>query len=427
VASISAVIEAPLRDLDRWLMLHLPLGEYRGTIVSRHGQILLQHYRETPLPAKRLAHPAYGDSRVIRLMIRGDLYANELDAIPMAELMHGRLSRITKNSTELFFEIHPLNDAVAESAPDSLLWPGPIDWEAEIRDCGAQLFEWLRDLFVGMSSYGMKVKVVEEKWDWVGVFSDCFRQFRDDAPPTQIQPEVLASPDATGAQQEDLASPATASVGDSRSELTSEESTAATGNQFVFRKRQETWEIAFLNGKPLHFREVVGFHYIQLLLRTPRMPLPVSEMAATVSARQVPPTSEANFEKDELSEYDPGFIHEVWDHDTKEAVEKRLKELAEARRDAIALNDENALAKINRETAAIKRQWKSSMGLRGRSRKFPNEQGRARSNVTKRITYAIEKINLRDPNLGRYLMSTIQTGNNCVYQPGDDLPHWELT
>ncbi len=47
--------------------------------------------------------------------------------------------------------------------------------------------------------------------------------------------------------------------------------------------------------------------------------------------------------------------------------------------------------------------------------------------VTKAIKAAIAKIRSSDPVLGRYLATSIKTGNCCAYDPGPDAPiAWQL-
>jgi hypothetical protein len=187
MASITAVIKkAKIGDIDYWLSRHLSAFEPVGTIIGEYGTIELMFHRGA------YAYDNYPQG--VYLTIQGCLQVDEGELIPRTDLMSVHLTRLEKTLTEMLFTIRPVNESVA-SSNNGGVWPAfQGDWQTDARAYGAQLFAWVRDLLVSMSSRGFKVTVIEETWDWVGVFPEYFSQFRGDASPAQIRPEVLAFP-----------------------------------------------------------------------------------------------------------------------------------------------------------------------------------------------------------------------------------------
>ena len=62
----------------------------------------------------------------------------------------------------------------------------------------------------------------------------------------------------------------------------------------------------------------------------------------------------------------------------------------------------------------------------GRGTRREDDRDRPRSAVTKRIRAAIEHLRKHHPALGRFLMASIHTGYNCVYQIDPERPvRWD--
>ena len=57
------------------------------------------------------------------------------------------------------------------------------------------------------------------------------------------------------------------------------------------------------------------------------------------------------------------------------------------------------------------------LGLGGRERAAGSSTERARINVQRRISDAIQKLERANAELGRHLSRSIRTGNYCVYEP----------
>jgi hypothetical protein len=196
VTLISAVIGANSDNVVRWLKLHLPEDEFSGIIGSSYGDIELS--TDLARPSEGVSAPPHASDDGpygVHLKVEGLLWADGLEENPTTCLMDIFVSPLAETSTEMLFQIYPVNESLA-SSDDIELWP-PFaaleDWRADVKAYAIQLLEWLRSLLVKMSLY-FPVKVVAETWDWIGSFPGYFGQFGGETWPAQILPEVLAFP-----------------------------------------------------------------------------------------------------------------------------------------------------------------------------------------------------------------------------------------
>ena len=95
----------------------------------------------------------------------------------------------------------------------------------------------------------------------------------------------------------------------------------------------------------------------------------------------------------------------------------RLTELVADREQAEAWGDAGRLERANREIEALTAELERAVGLGGRDRKIGAASERARSNVQRRITHALDQIRAASPRLGEHLVASIRTGTYCVYSP----------
>ena len=106
---------------------------------------------------------------------------------------------------------------------------------------------------------------------------------------------------------------------------------------------------------------------------------------------------------------------------------RRATELREELAEAVRLNDTGRAARIRAEIEFLRDQIAAAVGLSGRSRKAASHSERARLMVTKAIKAAIAKVRARDASAGRYLATSIKTGNYCTYDPDSAPPiSWHL-
>jgi tetratricopeptide (TPR) repeat protein len=115
---------------------------------------------------------------------------------------------------------------------------------------------------------------------------------------------------------------------------------------------------------------------------------------------------------------DLGDAGEVLDERAVAAYRERLEDLRETEREAEELGDGARAAKARVEIERLAEQLSAGLGLGGRGRKAGSIAERARTNVQRRIKDAIQKIEKNDPDLGRYLGTTIRTGTFCMFDPG---------
>ncbi len=77
-----------------------------------------------------------------------------------------------------------------------------------------------------------------------------------------------------------------------------------------------------------------------------------------------------------------------------------------------------------RELATLTTVLRSSIGLGGRARAFPDDNERARTAVRKALVRAVIAIEAAEPDLGLHLQTSLVTGITCRYSPA---PGWNVT
>jgi hypothetical protein len=117
------------------------------------------------------------------------------------------------------------------------------------------------------------------------------------------------------------------------------------------------------------------------------------------------------------AQVDEGDAGELLDAEARAAYEARSRELGEELREAEAFNDLARTERLRAELDALAGELSRAFGLSGRSRRAGKAAERARVNVRKRIRHAFGAIAAVDPELGRYLEATIETGLYCRFQP----------
>jgi hypothetical protein len=114
---------------------------------------------------------------------------------------------------------------------------------------------------------------------------------------------------------------------------------------------------------------------------------------------------------------DTGDAGEILDPKAKAAYRKRLAELTEELEEAEAWRDAARAERARTEIDALAGELERAVGLGGRDRKAGAASERARSNVQRRLAYAIQQVSTAAPSLGAHLTSRIRTGTFCVYDP----------
>jgi hypothetical protein len=80
--------------------------------------------------------------------------------------------------------------------------------------------------------------------------------------------------------------------------------------------------------------------------------------------------------------------------------------------------------RYRQELASLTTALRSSVGLGGRARAFPDNNERARTAVRKALVRAVATIEAVEPDLGLHLRTSLVTGTTCRYSPA---PGWSVT
>lgn len=166
------------------------------------------------------------------------------------------------------------------------------------------------------------------------------------------------------------------------------------------------WLLVY-EGRTSRLKNLRGFAYLSILLRSPGEERHVLELTAEIAP--APPPSAAGAVGADLG---PAL-----DPQAKAEIARRLRDLRaevdEAEANADPLRASRARAEIDDIAAAVA----SSVGLGGRDRPTGAASERARAAVTKAIRAAIRVLATREPGLADILTRTVRTGTFCSYQP----------
>lgn len=197
----------------------------------------------------------------------------------------------------------------------------------------------------------------------------------------------------------------------------------------IFRVQGEYWTVSWA-GNESRLKHRKGFHYIAWLLRHPSQEFAATDLVAAVGSGKngalltAARVSEMN-QAQAIIARGLGDAGAVLDAAAKAQYKRRLDDLREELEQAQQLNDLGRADKLLEEIDFIRAEVAAAVGLRGRDRKHASHAERARLAVTKAIKGALNSIRQNDPELGRHLSSSIQTGYFCAYlprQPGT----WQL-
>jgi hypothetical protein len=114
---------------------------------------------------------------------------------------------------------------------------------------------------------------------------------------------------------------------------------------------------------------------------------------------------------------DGGDAGAVLDREAREAYERRLRELQAELEDAESANDIGRRERLQDEYEQLTAELSRAFGLGGRERRSGSVVERARVNVRRRLTLALQHIAKACPSLGRQLSADLQTGVYCAYRP----------
>lgn len=211
--------------------------------------------------------------------------------------------------------------------------------------------------------------------------------------------------------------------GGERARLLAEVPRAAAGETYVLRREGEFWTAS--DGEAvLRLRDSKGLHYLATLLRSPDREFHVLDLVA-------PERDRGSSHADSLGGAGERQLrnlgmHTAGDAETGEklldaqaraAYQRRLEDLREELDEATRFNDPERAARARHEMDFLAAELARAIGLGGRGRSTASGAERARLNVTRAIKAVIRRISRGNPNLGRYLETTVRTGAFCSYRP----------
>ncbi len=114
---------------------------------------------------------------------------------------------------------------------------------------------------------------------------------------------------------------------------------------------------------------------------------------------------------------DSGDAGALLDPQAKAVYRERITELEGEAEQAEHFNDPERAAKARAELDSLTHELARAVGLGGRDRRAASSSERARVRITLALRAAEKRIEQADPELGRHLQDTLQTGNYCSYRP----------
>lgn len=157
-------------------------------------------------------------------------------------------------------------------------------------------------------------------------------------------------------------------------------------------------------------RDGRGLHYLRALLAAPGHDIPALELAAGSGG---------------LAMSDVGVA--VLDEAARRAYHGRLTELDAELDRADRAGDAARAERAEMERQALLAELGRASGLAGRARHVPQEDERARVNVTRTLRATLDRIAERAPMAAAHLQASIRTGRLCRYQPASGGPtRWSV-
>jgi hypothetical protein len=119
-------------------------------------------------------------------------------------------------------------------------------------------------------------------------------------------------------------------------------------------------------------------------------------------------------------------IEQMVDKRTVEQCRQRLADLTEQKEEAECYHDYERVTHLEAEIGAIIT-YLTNNTHGGTAKTFQTISDKVRTNVTKRIRSAIDKIDKQDRTLARQLNNCIKTGKQCFYDPDPQNPlNWSF-
>lgn len=189
----------------------------------------------------------------------------------------------------------------------------------------------------------------------------------------------------------------------------------------AFYRSGDVWAVCY-EGKTYHFQHTVGFQYIWILLRHSGQELAAKRILALCNAGAADSVSEQDVRNDDLSTQDN--LQERSDSLAIAQCEARAREIGEEITKAKRNGEEAEVTRLRNELEQIAEHIAKDRALSGKTRKFSNDDERARSTVTIAIKRAREEMGKRSSEMANYFKDEISTGKDCIFR--DAQTTWRL-
>lgn len=191
----------------------------------------------------------------------------------------------------------------------------------------------------------------------------------------------------------------------------------------AFLREGEYWTVSF-GDETSRLKDSKGVRYISVLLRSPGEGFHCLELVAAIEGVDARRASHADAAEAGLAPA-RGSSEPILDPTARAAYRTRLQELMEQAEEAESWNDSARKALAREEIDALTREFARATGLGGRARQASSESERARVNVARAISSALQRIRSAHPALGAHLRAAIKTGTFCTYEPQEPV-RWRL-
>jgi hypothetical protein len=187
--------------------------------------------------------------------------------------------------------------------------------------------------------------------------------------------------------------------------------------QCIFEKKGDHWEITYRDN-PFILKDSKGLGYIMILLKNPDKPFASMELVQATQKKSPIGTQVSTGEliEEGLSISNSEKRDMVLDNKAIRVFIDRLDDIKEEKKLATQLHEYAQVEELEKEEEKIKKELSRTTHA-GRSKQFDGQSGKARNAVLDAITRARSKIKKQNSALGKYLETTINTGQNCVYHP----------
>jgi len=180
--------------------------------------------------------------------------------------------------------------------------------------------------------------------------------------------------------------------------------------RYVFRRKEQAWEVRFGDVVLDGVKDLLGMTFIQLLLQNTGS-LDVSEMQALAGASPTTVNTGGRVRGDRGAEqttpYDSDLREhgeagdDILDDEARRQYRQEIERLEDQLEIADDTGDKAAAARIRQDIAAFQQQLLGATGLRGRSRQLNPLSEKHRKSTAKAIDQAIDNIRSLETRIGR--------------------------